>query len=65
MNIAFSNQDRRIVGAQNYGAPEKLTQTDGVVVGWRKMVLHGFHAERVKRTRQGKIHLEPASGSHS
>jgi hypothetical protein len=52
MNIAFSNQDRRIVGTQNYGAPERLSATDAIVVGWRKMVLHGYHAQRVRRTRQ-------------
>lgn len=63
MNILFSEQDRSIVGAQNYGTPERLSWTDGVVVGWRKMVLHGYHTERVKRTHQGKIHLEPAPGS--
>jgi hypothetical protein len=52
MNTRFSDQDRRVVGAQNYSAPERLSWTDAVVVGWRKMVLQGYHAERLKRTRQ-------------
>lgn len=34
MNIAFSNQDLRVVGGQDYRAQERLTWTDGVVVGW-------------------------------
>lgn len=56
MNIAFSNQDRRVVGAQDYRTQERLSWTDGVVVGWRKMVLQGYHVERVRRTHQGKSH---------
>lgn len=56
MNANFSNQDRRIVGAQDYSAPENPSWTDAIVLGWRKIVLQGYHVERVKRTHQGKSH---------
>ena len=49
-NYNLSEQDRKIVAAQDFSGPEKLSWTDAVVVGWRKMVLEGFHVNRVKRT---------------
>jgi len=54
MNVNFSEQDRKIVGAQDYGAPEKHSWTDAVVIQWRKLVLQGYHVDRVKRTRQSE-----------
>ena len=51
-NYNLSEQDRKIVSSQDYGAPEKLSWTDAVVVGWRKMVLEGYHVSRVKRTHE-------------
>ena len=54
MNWNFSEQDRRVVGTQSYSAPEKLSLTDAVVIQWRKLVLEGYHVDRVKRTLQAK-----------
>jgi len=49
MNANFSEQDRAIVGQQNYSSDEKLSHTDAVVIQWRKLVLEGFHVRRVAR----------------
>lgn len=51
-NTNLSEQDRGIVASQDFGAPEKLSWTDAVIVGWRKMILEGFHISRVKRTHE-------------
>ena len=48
-NANFSEQDRAIVGQQNYSSDEKLSHTDAVVIQWRKLVLEGFHVRRVAR----------------
>jgi nitrite reductase/ring-hydroxylating ferredoxin subunit len=50
-NYNFSNQDRDIVGEQDYSVREKLSQTDAVIIQWRKIILHGFNADRVNRVR--------------
>jgi len=50
-NYNFSNQDRVVVGEQDYSAREKLSQTDAVIIQWRKIVLQGFNSDRLKRVR--------------
>ena len=51
-NYNLSDQDLKIVSSQDTSAPEKLSWTDAVVLGWRKIVLEGFHVSRVKRTHE-------------
>lgn len=53
MTWNFSEQDRAIVGSQDYRASEKLSWTDAVIIQWRKMVLQGYHVERLRRVRRG------------
>jgi phenylpropionate dioxygenase-like ring-hydroxylating dioxygenase large terminal subunit len=49
--INFSEQDRAVVELQDYTAKEKLSGPDAVVIQWRKLVLQGYHQERLRRTR--------------
>ncbi len=62
-NINLSEQDLKIVAAQDYSATERLSWTDAVVIGWRKMVFEGFHASRIKRTH-GNPSLKETQGEN-
>jgi len=64
MNMNFSEQDRKIIETQNYTASEKLSWTDAVVIHWRKLVLQGYHVERVERTRQPAKEKETKLSEH-
>jgi phenylpropionate dioxygenase-like ring-hydroxylating dioxygenase large terminal subunit len=59
MNRNFSEQDRAIVGQQNYTSEEKLSHTDAVVIQWRKLVLQGYHAGRRCRIRLAPKEEQP------
>ncbi len=63
-NYNLSEQDRKIVASQDFAALERLSWTDAVVVGWRKMVLEGFHVNRVKRTHESVRSKGTQGGSH-
>ena len=64
MNVNFSEQDRTIICHQNYEAPEKLSWTDAVVIQWRKLLLQGYHVERVRRTHQPGKEKEKRASEH-
>lgn len=52
MNSNFSEQDRKVIGLQDYSKPEKLSWTDQVIIQLRQLILQGYHAERVSRTHR-------------
>jgi len=52
MNLNFSAQDLKIVSNQDYGAKERVSWTDTIVIHWRKLVLQSFNVVRTTRTRR-------------